>query len=182
VAAAFRADDRVVGVLEALQLVVADVGEVVGVDRARGEANDDRFRGGSRDGPVHKIQGSLSFAREPCLHHRSVTHPRTPLPPSTHLFATPTNLALKNLKNPKTQIYPKIRNALQQFHRRVPQRLTTLSHAPACACCAISPQRQLSALSYSCGRTKAATRHTRNQLKDIQLNIYSSPCRNTAAP
>lgn len=54
-AAAFRANDRVVLILQAVQFVVADVGEVVGVDGARGEANDHRPRGRSRHGSTHQL-------------------------------------------------------------------------------------------------------------------------------
>lgn len=52
-ATAFGADDRVVRILKGLQFVVANVGEVVGMNSARGQANDDRPCGCARNGSLH---------------------------------------------------------------------------------------------------------------------------------
>lgn len=77
-ATAFGADDRVMVILQGLELVIAHIGEVVGVDGASGEPDDHRARSGIGHIPAHKLQRVFPpWPREPRLNDRPVpTHPR----------------------------------------------------------------------------------------------------------
>ena len=92
-------------ILEGLELVIAHIGEVVGVDGASGEPDDHRARSGIGHIPAHKLQRVFPpWPREPRLNDRPVpipTHPRPARVGSHHssICATTIGLALLLLKS-----------------------------------------------------------------------------------